>query len=167
MFLCLATREFSVLEEIKGSMKGVSRRMSTCTGWVGQRCKGTFHVCNQDSLGVNCGLSVTAIPMWMRRDQGQSNLQEPLSKTMNSNQEMQMMPKMLDVTCQLKGVKPCFHSQARKLEISKGAAHRVRRSRRPFSLSEAEKGMNLPSLHGRHCAVYTRSLRSLNQYFHF
>lgn len=106
--------------------------------------------------------------MWMRRDHGQGNLQEPLSKTMQiSNQEMQMVPRMLDVTCQLKGVKQCFHSQARKLETSKGAAHRVRRSRRPFSLSEAEKGMNFLSLHGRHCAVYTRSLCSLNQYFHF
>lgn len=131
------------------------------------------YVCNQDSLGANCGLTVTTIPVWMRRDQGQGNLQEPLSKTMNmnqqiSNQERQMMPRMLDDTCQLiKGVKQRFHSQARKLEISKEAAQRVRRSRRPFSLREAERVMHFPSLNNRHCAVYTRSLRSLNQYFHF
>lgn len=130
------------------------------------------YICKQDSVGANCGLTVTAIPMWMRRDQGQDNLQEPLSKTMNmnqqiSNQERQMMPRMLDDTWQLKGVKERFHSQARKLEISKGAAHRVRRSRRPFSLREAERAMHFTSLHDRHCAVYTRSLRSLNQYFHF
>lgn len=134
--------------------------------------RGHSYVYNQDSLGANCGLTVTTIPMWMRRDQGQGNLQEPLSKTMNmnqqiSNQERQMMLRMLDDTCQLNGVKECFHSQARKLEISKGAAHRVRRSRRPFSLCEAERAMHFPSLHDRHCAVYTRSLRSLNQYFHF
>lgn len=91
-----------------------------------------------DSLGVNCGLSVTAIPMWVRRDQGQGNLQEPLSKTMNmnqqiSNQEMQMMPRMLDVTCQLKGVKQRFLSQARKLEISKGAAYSQEKQAAAFS----------------------------------
>lgn len=67
MLLCLATRRFSVLEQINGWMKGGGgEQADEYLHWAnGGRCEESIpmHVCNPDSLGANCGLSVAVSPV--------------------------------------------------------------------------------------------------------